>query len=71
MFAFAIILICIMYIYIDLVPVIKQKEWKVFIVYSILTASTIVLSVLITLNVELPSLSKGIENVFNFFKEGF
>ena len=54
-----ILLLCtsvyVFFIILDIIPIIKSKQWKVFGIYAILITTAYVMTVLNELGVELPS----------------
>lgn len=54
-FIIAITFTCIFFVLVDLVPMYQKKQWWVFWVYSIMIALTYILTILIALDVKIPS----------------
>ncbi len=53
----------ILFVLIDVIPIIRSKQWKVLTIYSILIITSFTLSVLFELGVKLPSPSYPIKNI--------
>jgi hypothetical protein len=69
-FVLAVTFVCIMFIFIDLVPIYKNKDWLVFWVYTSMLA-VIYTSVLLTaVGVEIPSPSVPLKKLVNMIMGG-
>ena len=55
-----------LFVIFDLIPIYKQKKWKVFWVYTILFAFSYVNHLLFTLGVKIPSPAVPIKKVVSF-----
>lgn len=53
---------------IDIPKLIKEKQWKEFIVTSGMLSIGLVLSILEVIGITIPNPNKGIEFIINFFK---
>lgn len=54
-FLIALTFIIILFIFIDLVPVFKEKQWLIFWIYTLLTLVVFVSALLIELDVKMPT----------------
>ena len=48
-------MVYLLFLYIDIIPILKNKEWKVFIIYSIIITTAYTCTVLSELGVKIPS----------------
>jgi hypothetical protein len=59
----SITLICIFFIMVDLVPIYQKKQWWVFGVYSTMLVFIYILTILIALNVNIPSPANPLKKI--------
>ncbi len=50
----------------DLMPILKNKDWKLFWIYSALMAAVVVMSSLLTADVQIPSPDKPVEKLIEY-----
>lgn len=51
------------FVLIDVIPIVKNKQWKIFVIYSTLTVTAYILTVLTELGIKLPSPSNPIKEI--------
>lgn len=59
----------VLFIFTDLVPIYRDKKWKLFYIYSIITAISYIMIILIGFDVNIPSpapiIKKAVTSIFN------
>lgn len=59
----------VLFIFVDLVPIYRDKKWKLFWVYSIITVVSYIMIILISVDVKIPSpapiIKKAVTSIFN------
>lgn len=64
--SFLLILMCFIIGFIEMVPLYKKKQNREFLMYVIFFSVTLILSLLISFGVEIPSASRAIKKIVNF-----
>lgn len=53
---------CALHIIIDLIPIFRNRQWKVFWAYSVMMSFAVLLAILISLDIKLPSPAIPLKN---------
>lgn len=56
-------MVYILFLCIDIIPILKNKEWKVFIIYSIIITTAYTCTVLTEMGVKIPSPSNPLKEM--------
>ena len=56
----------LVFVLVDLVPIIKKKDWKLLSIYAVLFVFSYVVGIAYLLNTNIPSPSKPIENLVRY-----
>ena len=60
-----ILLLSVIFVFIDLVPLYRERQWKAFWIYTVLLLLSCLLTVLIDLNIEMPSPAKPLKKLIS------
>jgi hypothetical protein len=60
-------LIALYYVFSDLIPAFRKRNYKLITVYLILIVAALALNVLMLLNVKIPSISEAIKSILEVF----